>query len=325
MTGEPAGSLAGTHVAVTGATGFVGTHLVRALAQAGAQVTAIAPVPGWRVPVEELSAIARFVPCDPLSADTTAAELAAATEGAELLVHLAYQPPPTGDGGHFEAVHNLAGSLRLVSALPPTTRHICFASSVMVYGSNPPLPVAESACPRPVTSYAVAKLAAEHFLRGWTAQSGRAVSVLRLATVYGPLETVPRAVPNFIRRALAGEPPVIRGDGKELRDYVHVDDVVAATLLALARPPSGCDTFNIGSGQGRSTVDVARHVATLTGTSMPAVHVDAPGTAASIVCDIGHARRTLGYSPTVGFEDGLRSEISWFASGGDRRGIDEPS
>src|SRR5205823_4777176 len=137
------------------------------------------------------------------------------------------------------------------------------ASAVSVTGAHVSAPGRETDAPRPETPYAIAKLASGESIEIVCAASGWTPCVLRYSTVYGPGETVPRAIPNFIRAALDGQPPVIAGDGLDEHDYVHVSDVVDATTLALRHRATGI--FNVGSGIGTSTIDVARMVIRLTG------------------------------------------------------------
>src|SRR5439155_64109 len=178
----------------------------------------------------------RFLRCD----DSFSEEdiLRPALADAEALVLLGYVRPsalsPARRLGE-ELVLNLAPLVRLLRAAEGKTRHVIFASSLGVYGSHASAPVRETDAPRPETPYAIAKLASEESIEVVCAAGGWTPCVLRYATVYGPGETVPRAIPNFIQAALDGQPPVIAGDGLDEHDYIHVTDVVDATMLALRR------------------------------------------------------------------------------------------
>jgi UDP-glucose 4-epimerase len=126
------------------------------------------------------------------------------------------------------------------------------------------------------------------------------------------METVPRAIPNFIRNVLAKKPPIIYGNGDDVRDYVHVSDVVNATLLALAHKDSQVQVFNVGTGRGRTTCEIAERIIRLTNQDVKPVHKPARHVSSKIVCDIARARGTLGYEPTVTLDKGLNDEISFF-------------
>jgi nucleoside-diphosphate-sugar epimerase len=234
----------------------------------------------------------------------------------EYVVHLSYVMP-RGQSALEKAMddlsRNVLGTLRFVQILPDSTLRLCFASSVMVYGLNPPVPVSEADCARPASVYAIGKLATETHLCLLARESGVPLSILRYATVYGPMETVPRAVPNFIRQVLAGKAPVIYGRGDDVRDYVHVRDVVDATLLALVHSGSTTQVYNVGTGTGHTTRDIAERTVGLAGKHVTPVYEPSTHAANEIVCDITHASRALGYKPQVELDAGLADEIRYFA------------
>ena len=311
--------LCGRKVLITGATGFIGSYLVEYLLDLDAKVTLIAPSLGWRPNVVEPVSRkrARFIMRNPFWNTSSAEHTEADFRGLEYVIHLAYVMP--GGKNPAETIINdirlnVLGTARFVQQLPASISKICFASSVMVYGINPPRPVSETDCAHPVTAYAVGKLAAENYLRLFARESGISLSILRYATVYGPFETVPRAIPNFIRSVLAGKPPVICGKGDDVRDYVHVSDVVEATRLALIHDRDSVQVFNIGSGIGCSTRKIAEKVIRLSGKALRPIHNESNHVPSRIVCDITRAAKTLGYKPKVQIDRGLREEINFFAN-----------
>ena len=253
-------------VVMTGGGGFIGSHLLARMIGAGMDVTLLGSTIGKSRYTASLvrAGSVRFLRCD----DSFSEEdiLRPALADAEALVLLGYVRPsalsPARRLGE-ELVLNLAPLVRLLRAAEGKTRHVIFASSLGVYGSHASAPVRETDAPRPETPYAIAKLASEESIEIVCAAGGWTPCVLRYATVYGPGETVPRAIPNFIQAALDGQRPVIAGDGLDEHDYIHVTDVVDATMLALRRRASG--VFNIGSGIGTSTLDLARTVVRLAG------------------------------------------------------------
>jgi UDP-glucose 4-epimerase len=240
--------LAGRHVLVTGATGFIGSHLVGKLAELGAQVTAVGPALGWRPIVPKLveQGRVRFVKLGAFWSPTSLRRVMYEFKEVDHVVHLGYVMPRGStslESALEELYRNVIGTLRLMQILPRMVSTVCFASSAMVYGLEPSLPVSETDCARPASVYAAGKLAAEMYLRLWAEKSGVALFILRYATVYGSMETVPRAIPNFIRQVLAEGSPVIHGSGDDIRDYVHVDDVIDATLLALTHEGRGARIY----------------------------------------------------------------------------------
>jgi len=309
--------LTGRQVLVTGATGFIGSHLVERLVSLGARVTAVGPCLGWRPTVRDLAqqGRVRFVKLQAFWNPASLARIASEFDGVEYVVHLAYAMPRESsclDNAIADIGRNVLGTLRFVGALTRSVSKLCFASSAMVYGPNPSQPVSETDPAHPVTAYAIGKLASEAYLRSHAAECGVCVSILRYATVYGPMETVPRAIPNFMRHVLGGKPPVIYGSGDDVRDYVHVSDVVDATVLALVHDGAQVQVFNVGTGKGYTTSEIARHIIKLADKRMEPIHKPARHVPNKIVCDVSRARDTLGYEPTVSLDQGLRDEMRFF-------------
>ena len=305
-------------VVMTGGGGFIGSHLLARMIGAGMDVTLLGSTIGKSRYTASLvrAGSVRFLRCD----DSFSEEdiLRPALADAEALVLLGYVRPsalsPARRLGE-ELVLNLAPLVRLLRAAEGKTRHVIFASSLGVYGSHASAPVRETDAPRPETPYAIAKLASEESIEIVCAAGGWTPCVLRYATVYGPGETVPRAIPNFSQAALDGQRPVIAGDGLDEHDYIHVTDVVDATMLALRRRASG--VFNIGSGIGTSTLDLARTVVRLAGSDVEPVFLRRiePRTApVRVVCSTDLARNTFNFTASRSLADGITEEIGWFRS-----------
>jgi nucleoside-diphosphate-sugar epimerase len=304
-------------VVMTGGGGFIGSHLLARMLGAGMDVTLIGSTIGKSRYTASLvsGGAVRFLRCD----DSFAEEdiLRPALPDAQALVLLGYVRPSSLSPAkrlNEELIRNLAPLVRLLRAAEGQARQVIFASSVGVYGSRSSAPVRETDAPRPETPYAIAKLASESSIDIVCAASGWTPSVLRYATVYGPGETVPRAIPNFIRAALDGQPPVIAGDGLDEHDYVHVGDVVDATMLALRHRASG--VFNIGSGVGTSTLEVARTVVRLAGANVEPVFCRrSPASApVRVICATDRARNVLKFAASRTLADGITEEIGWFRS-----------
>ena len=304
-------------VLVTGATGFIGSHLVERLVHLGAEVTAAGADLGWRPIVRDLvqQGRVRFVNPGTFWQSASLPRVTPEFEGIEYVVHLDYEMPhgrTALEKALDDGTRNVLGVLRLIQQLPPSVSRICFASSVSVYGHGNVRPVKETDCPHPATIYAIGKWTAENYLKQYATESGISLAILRYAAVYGPMETVPRAIPNFIRQVLGGKPPVINGDGEDVRDYVHVVDAVQATVSALAFAVHETQICNVGSGQGYTTREIAERVIRAAGANMQPVFRSEERASAGIVCDISQACSRLGYEPRVDLADGLHDEIQWF-------------
>jgi UDP-glucose 4-epimerase len=227
----------------------------------------------------------------------------------------------------LDAGINVLGTLGVLEAARRHgVRRVIFASTGGAIYGEPDGPAADEAHPcRPQSPYAVSKLAAEHYLDGYR-RAGLEVIVLRYANVYGPRQDPhgeAGVVAIFIQRVLAGLTPTIFGDGEQVRDFVYVDDVVRANLLAhdLALGAGGPFVFNVGTGRGTS---VNALWAALAATARPAVfpsHEPArTGDLVRSVLDVTRARTVLGWEPRVDLTEGLARTWRWFA---DRAGKGE--
>lgn len=278
---------------------------------------AIGPGVGWRQNVKPLIErgevqflrLASF--WNPSSVDRIKDSL----QGIEYVIHLAYVMPKGKNLIEIAARdfhQNVLGSLFFLSALPDSVKKIIFASSCMVYGFNAIIPVTERCLVNPISVYANGKFMTENYLRLLAGERNISTTILRLATVYGTYEIDPRAVPNFIRNVLAERPPVIYGDGNEVRDYINVKDVIDAIILSLIKEHDLFEIYNIGSGKGITTKEVAEIIIHLSGKSFTPIFQRKIGSSQKIICDISKARRNLGYSPSIELIDGLIEEIYYF-------------
>jgi nucleoside-diphosphate-sugar epimerase len=231
------------------------------------------------------------------------------------LVHLRYQPTPATNFAtrvEREVELNLTPTTTLLEAAQSNVDFVCFASSAMVY--TPPAkgvtesgPVGENVSP-----YALIKLSQEACVRDWSSRTGRPASILRLGTVYGPGETVSRAIPNFIRAVLSGTQPVVNGQGLEPFDPIYIADVVEALIRSLERGADG--TFNIGSGRGRSPVELARLVIRLCRADLGVTEDLGAEDRGGPVGDVSRAWDVLGFRAATPIEVGVAAEIAWMRS-----------
>lgn len=212
---------------------------------------------------------------------------------------------------------NVNGTLNvLLAARDAGVEKVLFASSSSVYGDTPVLPKVETMTPAPMSPYAVTKLTDEHYCRVFTALYGLPTVALRYFNVFGPkqdpMSQYAAVIPNFITRILAGEPPVIHGDGRQTRDFTFVRDVVRANILAAESDAVG--VFNVACQKRIDLLELAGTIMDLVGTRVDPIHEAArPGDVRDSLADITRARDAFGYAPAYTLTDGLKETIQWFA------------
>lgn len=298
-------------VLVTGASGFVGGHLLATLAAdpGGPPVIAL----GRRRPAR-LGA-ATFVEADL----TDAGALAAARprlRAVSTVIHLAAAVPTVADDSDdADALHaaNVVATANLLAVVPDGA-HVVFAGTVDQYGVPASLPITEDHPLAPVTRYGRSKVAAEARLRAGCLARGLPLTVLRLTQLYGPGDPVVKAIPSFIAALRAGRAPVLHGDGGELRDYLYVGDAARAFAQAAAGPAGDYRAFNIASGQPVTIAGVLDLLLQVTGAGVRPERAPRRKPAIDLVLDVGRARTELGFAAEVALADGLRRQ--WAAAGG---------
>jgi UDP-glucose 4-epimerase len=288
-------------VLVTGGAGFIGHHLARALLGRGVAVTVLDDLSMGRR--ENVPAAARFVAGDVRDASAVRDAL----DGVDAVLHQAAIVSIRTSVEQFvhDADVNLMGTLTLLSEIAARrVPRAVLASSMAVYADRPrPDPLSEDAPTVPISPYGVAKLAAERYWLLVGAQQGLSATVLRYFNTYGPNQTPTPyvgVVTIFIERLLAGNAPRIFGDGEQARDFVHVDDVVAANLAVLDAPDSAVAgrVFNVGTGHATSVNEVA---AMLIGALAPGTRPEylppQPGEMRNGIADASAIRAALGWTP----------------------------
>jgi nucleoside-diphosphate-sugar epimerase len=198
-------------------------------------------------------------------------------------------------------------------------RRVVYAGSSSVYGNTVTLPKQEGMLPRPVSPYAVSKLAGEGYCRAFYATYALEAVVLRYFNVFGPRQDphsqYSGVIARFIAAALSGEVPTIYGDGEQTRDFTYVDNVVRANLLACEVEDVGGEVFNIGCGTRTSLNELWRRVSRVAGRiARPNYDVARASDVRDSQADIDRARSILGYEPTISLDDGLERTIASYAA-----------
>ena len=303
-------------VLVTGAAGFIGSHITRALLADGHEVVGLDDLstghrynlpdsgPGWRFVLGDIR--------DP-------AVCASAMPGAGAVVHLAGRnsvPRSLADPRSALAVNVVGGFNLLEAARAAGVARFVYASSSSVYGDDPSLPKVESQLRRPLSPYAASKASFEHFARAWSSSWGLSTVGLRFFNVFGPRQdpagTYAAVVPRFVEAALDRRAPIIYGDGSFTRDFTFVDNVVYAVRLSLDAPDAGGSVVNVACGGRVSVVDLWRAIATEVGfDGAPRFGPPRTGDMPHSQADIGEARRLLGFEPVVPFDEGIQRTVAW--------------
>jgi len=206
----------------------------------------------------------------------------------------------------------LIGSVRMLKKLKELNcvEKIVFASSGFIYGNNPNLPVKETEPVDPVSPYVVAKHAIENYLKFYKKAFGLPYVILRYSAVYGPRQ-VTGAMADYIRKLSAGEQAEIWGDGTKTRDYVYIDDVVRANILALGVSNNHPDpVFNVGTAKETTLNELYHKIAKLLGKeAKPIYRPDRPGEQMRYCLDYTKIKKELGWEPKVSLDEGLKKSL----------------
>ncbi len=308
---------------VTGAAGFIGSHLCEHLLRANHTVVGLdAFIPYYPRDDKEANLAGfqthpafSFYPldlrCDPL--DT-------ALSGVEAIFHLAAMPDLTRSWSDFDLYEscNLLGTQRLLEAVRrlPSLRRFVYASTSSVYGrygsGDETLPV------RPISPYGVTKLAAENLCRAHADECGLPLVVLRYFSVYGPGQRPDMGYHRFIEALLAGQPVIVHGDGLQSRGNTYVADCVAATMAVLDAPLG--EIYNVGGGETANVWEILGKLERLLGCRAAVRREPArPGDQRVTVADTTKLLRHLGWQPRVGLDEGLARQVEWQRSRFQRR------
>lgn len=312
------------HFLVTGGAGFIGSHIAQRLVARGDRVRVLdnlstgheSNMAAFREGIEFLRADL----CD-------ASAVARAVAGVDCVFHQAAlaSVPRSVEAPLDTNAACVTGTVTLLDqARRAGVRRVVYAASSSAYGDQPTSSKRESDLPSPVSPYGAAKLAAELYCQAFAATFAIQTVALRYFNVFGPRQDpaspYSAVIPLFITAMLAGRKPLIYGDGLQSRDFVFVENVVDANLLAADAPGVSGRVLNVGSGRSTDLLTLVSALNRLLGTDVGPQH--APPRAGDVresLADITLARGLLGYEPKVGFEEGLRRSIDYYrAPGGGR-------
>jgi nucleoside-diphosphate-sugar epimerase len=304
---------------VTGAAGFIGSHLCEALLAQGHEVTGLdAFIPYYPRAIKEKN-LAPLLGAPGFTfhaADLRTAPLDGCLAGAEVVFHLGAMAGLVKSWTDFDGYWtcNVQATERLIAAVrrqAPGLHRFVYASTSSVYGRD--CSGDESLPTRPISPYGVTKLAGEHLCRAFAEERGLPLVVLRYFSVYGPRQRPDMGYHRFIQALLSGEPVTVYGDGCQVRGNTYVADCVAATVAAVGAPAG--ETYNVGGGESASVWDILGHLERLTGITPEVRREPArPGDQRRTWADTGKLKRDVGWEPTTALAEGLAKQWAWQAA-----------
>jgi nucleoside-diphosphate-sugar epimerase len=308
---------------VTGAAGFIASHLAERLLDEGHDVVGIdAFLDYYPRPIKEgnLSRARDHARYRFVEGRLHEMDLASVLDGASQVYHLAAQAGVRASWGRDFTVYtenNVLATQRLLeAAVGAGVPRLVYASSSSVYGDSPSLPLKEDGPCRPVSPYGVTKLAAEHLVHLYGRNHGLPAVSLRYFTVYGPRQRPDMAFHRFLRALLQGEPLRLFGDGTQTRDFTFVDDIVSATRAAGDTGRPGC-VYNVGGGERVALNDVLALMGEVTGCPIRTVREETQrGDMKDTLADTSAAKRDLGFRSSVALKEGLAREWDWMRGRG---------
>jgi UDP-glucuronate 4-epimerase len=313
-----------TRVLVTGAAGFIGSHLVEALARRGDEVIGVDnfdPFYPRAIKERNLAEMGElpgftFHELDLLDAAALQSHLTPDTVVAHLAAKAGVRPSLADPAGYARV--NIGGTAAVAEAARGAgVSRILFGSSSSVYGDSTPVPFREDAVAmEPVSPYAATKRAAELLLGSVAPVYGFRVASLRFFTVYGPRQRPDLAIHAFVRRMVEGRTLTLFGDGTQARDYTYCDDIVTGVLAALRwteQAPIGVEHFNLGGNRSIPTGAMVDEISAALG-MVPEIEWAPmqPGDVQRTAADLTKSGAVLGYAPRTPFPEGIRRFVAWF-------------
>jgi len=302
---------------VTGGAGFIGSNICKKLVSQGCFVRVVDNLlTGKRSNLAAISDKIEFIEAD--MGDEKVARTC--MKGIDVCLHQGALPsvPRSVDDPAATHKHCLDATFTLLlAARDAGVKRFVYAASSAAYGDTPTLPKIETMLPQPLSPYAAAKLAGEYYCSVFYKVFGLETISLRYFNVFGPYQDptsqYAAAIPAFVTAVLKSEPPTIYGDGLQSRDFTYVDSVVEANLLAARVKHAKGEVLNIATGQAVTVNEVIGITNELLGRNVkPIYEAPRPGDVKHSLADITLAKKTIGYKPTIQFEQGLRLAIDWY-------------
>ncbi len=304
---------------ITGIGGFIGSSLARSLLSRGEQVRGVDNFStGRHENVAEIRTQIDFREADILDLDA----MHDACRGVDYVLHQAAIPSvpksvldPLGSNQA-----NVDGTVNvLIAARDAKVKRVVYAASSSAYGDTPTLPKHEEMTPNPISPYAVAKLASEHYMISFFRCYGLETVSLRYFNIFGPRQDPSSpysgVLAKFITAMLRNEQPTIYGDGEQSRDFTYIDNAVEANLLACKAPAGEAagKVFNVATGRRVTLIETFKMLQAITAyKGQPAYGPERSGDIKHSLADISKAARHLGYKPLVNFEEGLQRTVEWY-------------
>src|SRR6476661_9127703 len=304
---------------VTGIAGFIGSSIAHELVSRGETVRGLDDFSTGKP--ENIQDIRNDLDFRQASLLDEAA-LASACKGIDYVIHQAALPSVPKSVAEPQLTHavNVNGTLNLlIAARDAGVKRVVYAASSSAYGESEVLPKQEAMIPRPISPYAVQKLTGEHYMQTFTAVYGLETVSLRYFNVFGPRQDAnsqySAVLAKFITQMLRNESPTIFGDGEQSRDFTFIDNVVKGNLLAASAPAEQVSgrMFNVATGTRITLNQTFKLLQQIIGFSGPAKYA-APrlGDVKHSLADITLAKKHMGYTPHISFEEGLRRTVDWY-------------
>ena len=294
-------------ILITGGTGFIGSKVVRRLKE-NKNIYVI--VLSRSKSDKEYSNV-EHIKCD-LMNELDLKRICSKIRDVDIVLHMAAKMPRSSlqQADIDENIkQNLLTTINLLKYLPKNIERFVYSSTIDIYGKPIYNPIDESHPTNPLTYYGASKLASEKYLSIFLNHRETPLTILRYSQVYGPGEPRIKAIPVFIDKFINNKPPILFGDGSDVRDYVYIDDVVNATILALSKNVSGI--FNIGSGKGYSVKEVLDIIIDILGNDIKPIYKPRIRKAYTSIFNISLTKKRLGYSPSTTIKEGLKKQIEF--------------
>ena len=308
-----------THI-VTGAAGFIGSHLAETLLKQGEQVIGIDQFNDYYDPQlkrQNISYLLKYPSFQLIEGDIQNLDWPNLLQKVEVVYHQAAQAgvrASWGEGFRNYTERNINATQIILEAAKEvkSLQRFVYASTSSVYGNAETMPTPETICPQPVSPYGITKLAAERMCWLYHQNFKVPVTALRYFTVYGPRQRPDMAFHKFFKAAIRDEVISIYGDGQQTRDFTFINDAIAANLAAATVPEAVGEVFNIGGGSRVVLANVLDRIDEITGRKIKRNYIErAMGDARHTAADVSKAKDILGYNPQVSLVDGLIQEWEW--------------